>query len=81
MGCPRCGVLQQILIFPAFFRPNRSPKAGRTAFEGESSCFFHLQKRPLALRTLRRFSVRYAMRISAATSVLNAPGVGPEKRT
>jgi hypothetical protein len=44
--CPRCGVPLQVEVFPAFFRP---PSLGRPAevvvVEGESSCFYHPQKR------------------------------------
>jgi hypothetical protein len=46
IGCPRCGVLQQILVFPAFFRPIASGrKPEELLLEGESSCFFHPQKK------------------------------------
>lgn len=45
-GCPRCGALLQLLIFPAFFRSTPSgQKPEGLLVEGESSCFYHPQKK------------------------------------
>jgi hypothetical protein len=44
--CPGCGTPLQIEVFPAFFRkitPGQSAQA--VMLEGESSCFFHPQKK------------------------------------
>ena len=45
-ACPQCEVALQIEVFPAFFRkiaPGQSAQA--VMVEGESSCFFHPQKK------------------------------------
>ena len=44
--CPSCGTPLQIEVFPALFRkiePGQRPEA--IMLEGESSCFFHPQKK------------------------------------
>ncbi|HLX94629.1 MAG TPA: hypothetical protein VKU37_02685 [Verrucomicrobiae bacterium] len=44
--CPACGVPLQTEIFPAFFRPINPGRAGEAVMvEGESSCFYHPQKK------------------------------------
>ena len=44
--CPACGVPLQIEVFPALFRRSLPGKSGETILvEGESSCFFHPQKK------------------------------------
>jgi hypothetical protein len=44
--CPSCGASVQIEIFPALFRPMAAGQAGEAViFEGESSCFYHPQKK------------------------------------
>ena len=45
-SCPQCGVNQQLEVFPAFFKtPEPSPAGERILVEGESSCFYHPQKK------------------------------------
>jgi hypothetical protein len=44
--CPACSTPLQIEIFPALFRPVATGRAGEIVMtEGESSCFFHPNKR------------------------------------
>src|SRR5262245_5814330 len=44
--CPQCGALLQVLVFPAYFRaPVRGQTAENLLVEGESSCFYHPQKK------------------------------------
>ena len=44
--CPACGVPLQAEIFPAFFRPINPGRSGEAVMvEGESSCFYHPQKK------------------------------------
>jgi hypothetical protein len=44
--CPACGVPLQVEIFPALFRKiNPGPSAEAVLVEGESSCFYHPQKK------------------------------------
>jgi hypothetical protein len=44
--CPACGVPLRIEVFPALFRPPATgPSAQPVMVEGESSCFFHPQKK------------------------------------
>jgi hypothetical protein len=44
--CPACGVPLQVEIFPAFFRRINPGQGGETIMvEGESSCFYHPQKK------------------------------------
>jgi hypothetical protein len=44
--CPACRVPLQVEIFPAWFRKIAPGKSGETILvEGESSCFFHPQKK------------------------------------
>jgi len=44
--CPTCGDRLQIEIFPALFRPTTRGHAGDAVMvEGESSCFYHPQKK------------------------------------
>ena len=46
--CPHCGSPLQIEVFPAFFRriaPGREAEA--VLIEGESSCFYHAQKKAI----------------------------------
>jgi hypothetical protein len=44
--CPGCGNPLQIEIFPAFFRRMAGERAGEAVMvEGESSCFYHPQKK------------------------------------
>jgi len=44
--CPACGVPIQVQVFPALFRRLQPGQSGETiVVEGESSCFYHPQKR------------------------------------
>ena len=44
--CPACGVPLQIEVFPALFRGRHVGQSGETIMiEGESSCFYHPQKK------------------------------------
>lgn len=44
--CPACGVPLQVEVFPALFREIRSGGSGEAIMvEGESSCFYHPQKK------------------------------------
>jgi hypothetical protein len=44
--CPACGAPLQIEIFPAFFRKIAAGRSGEAVIiEGESSCFYHPQKK------------------------------------
>jgi hypothetical protein len=44
--CPACGVPVQVEVFPALFRPVARGRGGEAVMvEGESSCFYHPQKR------------------------------------
>ena len=44
--CPACGVLLNVEAFPALFRPIIPGERGETILvEGESSCFYHPEKR------------------------------------
>jgi hypothetical protein len=44
--CPACGVPLQVEVFPAFFRKIGTGQGGETIMvEGESSCFYHPQKK------------------------------------
>jgi hypothetical protein len=44
--CPACGVPVQVEIFPALFRPAARGRDGEALMvEGESSCFYHPQKK------------------------------------
>lgn len=44
--CPACAAPLQVEVFPAFFRPIAAGNAGETVLvEGESSCFYHPQKK------------------------------------
>ncbi len=44
--CPACGVPLQIEVFPALFRDRAVGQGGETILvEGESSCFYHPQKK------------------------------------
>jgi len=44
--CPYCGAPLQVEIFPAFFRPVATGRDGEALMvEGESSCFYHPQKK------------------------------------
>ena|SRR5208282_87529 len=44
--CPACGVPVQVEIFPALFRPPTRGRGGEAVIvEGESSCFYHPQKK------------------------------------
>ena len=46
--CPACGVLLQIEVFPALFRRTSSGQGGEVVMvEGESSCFYHPQKKAI----------------------------------
>ena len=46
--CPACGVPLQIEIFPALFRKISPGQSGEAVMvEGESSCFYHPQKKAL----------------------------------
>lgn len=45
-GCPACGVRIQIEVFPALFRRVAPGSSGEPILvEGESSCFYHPQKK------------------------------------
>jgi hypothetical protein len=45
-GCPWCRAMLQLEVFPAFFKPRASAPSGeRVVVEGESSCFYHPQKK------------------------------------
>jgi DNA-directed RNA polymerase subunit M/transcription elongation factor TFIIS len=45
-SCPQCRAESQVEIFPAFFRrPESDPRDERIVVEGESSCFYHPQKK------------------------------------
>jgi hypothetical protein len=44
--CPACGVPVQVQVFPALFRTTQAGQSGETIMvEGESSCFYHPQKK------------------------------------
>jgi len=44
--CPNCGASLQVEVFPAFFRRISPGREGeRIMVEGESSCFYHPQKK------------------------------------
>ncbi len=44
--CPACGTLLQIEVFPALFRNQSVGRSGEAILvEGESSCFYHPQKK------------------------------------
>lgn len=44
--CPACGVPLQVEVFPALFRKTSAGRSGETILvEGESSCFYHPQKK------------------------------------
>ncbi len=43
-ACPSCSAPLRVEVFPALFRQN-DVKAAETLVEGESSCFYHPQKR------------------------------------
>jgi len=44
--CPACGVPLQVEVFPALFRRVNPGQSGETIMiEGESSCFYHPQKK------------------------------------
>ncbi len=44
--CPACGVRLQVEVFPALFRQISVGQSGETIMvEGESSCFYHPQKK------------------------------------
>jgi len=44
--CPACGVPLRVEVFPALFRPVGRGQTGETLLvEGESSCFYHPQKK------------------------------------
>jgi hypothetical protein len=44
--CPHCGARLQLEVFPAFFKSPAAAQSGeRIVVEGESSCFFHPQKK------------------------------------
>jgi hypothetical protein len=44
--CPACGVSLQVEVFPALFRRINPGQSGETIMiEGESSCFYHPQKK------------------------------------
>ena len=44
--CPACGVPLRVEVFPALFRPIHPGQSGETIMvEGESSCFYHPQKK------------------------------------
>src|SRR5437868_2848158 len=46
LPCPRCAAPLQVEIFPALFRPFAAGRDGETVLvEGESSCFYHPQKK------------------------------------
>ena len=43
--CPSCRTLLKVHVFPAFFRPIASGKAGEALIDDEASCFFHTDKK------------------------------------
>ena len=44
--CPQCGTALQVEVFPAAYRPPRNAHSGEpVVIEGESSCFYHPQKK------------------------------------
>jgi len=44
--CPACAAPLKVEVFPAFFRPIATGEKGETILtEGESSCFYHPQKK------------------------------------
>jgi len=44
--CPACAAPLQVAVFPALFRPLRAGRDGELLLiEGESSCFYHPQKK------------------------------------
>lgn len=43
--CPSCGRGIQVEIFPALFQTTKGTTAENIAMEGESSCFYHPQKK------------------------------------
>jgi hypothetical protein len=46
LPCPACGTPLQIEVFPALFRNQRVGRSGEAVLvEGESSCFYHPQKK------------------------------------
>jgi len=46
VACPSCQAQQRTEIFPAFFQEQKPGQAGETVLvEGESTCFYHPQKR------------------------------------
>jgi hypothetical protein len=46
--CPRCLSAFEIEIFPALFRPQaQTPEAERVLIEGESTCFYHADRKAL----------------------------------
>jgi hypothetical protein len=46
--CPACGISLHIEVFPALFRKTGVGRSGETIlFEGESSCFYHPQKKAI----------------------------------
>lgn len=48
--CPVCGTLLRSEVFPAMFRPVEAGREGETlVIEGESSCFYHPQKKAARL--------------------------------
>jgi hypothetical protein len=48
LPCPACHVPLQVELFPAMFRKIKPGQSGETLMvEGESSCFFHPQKKAL----------------------------------
>src|SRR5689334_22847096 len=49
-ACPGCGVPVRIDLFPAFFRETASGQpAENVLIQGESSCFYHAQKKALTV--------------------------------
>jgi hypothetical protein len=47
--CPTCGRPLQIEVFPAFFRPVVTGRAGEAIMqEGEAGCFYHPEKKAVA---------------------------------
>ena len=48
--CPGCGTQVQVEVFPALFRPFTPGKTGEPiVLDGESSCFYHAQKKAAAV--------------------------------
>jgi hypothetical protein len=46
VNCPACGVLLFLQLFPAFFREPKTSSAGeKVLIEGESTCFYHPEKK------------------------------------